>query len=47
MLVLAFALMTPVVMMAALFALDAFENWLFPPLPATGNTRIADDTHDP
>ncbi|MFJ9148383.1 hypothetical protein ACIRP7_09955 [Streptomyces sp. NPDC102270] len=31
MIVLALALALPLLMMAVLFALDAFENWLFPP----------------
>ncbi|MDT0484675.1 MULTISPECIES: hypothetical protein [Streptomyces] len=44
MIVLALAL--PLLMMGALFALDAFENWLFPPSEPAGNTPPADATHD-
>ncbi|WP_406172010.1 hypothetical protein OIE52_50215 [Streptomyces canus] len=44
MIVLALAL--PLIMMAALFALDAFENWLFPPSEPAGNAPPADATQD-
>ncbi|MFG2732831.1 hypothetical protein [Streptomyces canus] len=45
MIVLALALALPLILMAALFALDAFENWLFPPSEPAGNTPPADATH--
>lgn len=47
MIVLALAL--PLLMMAALFALDAFENWLFPPrsLPGTHPLRTPRKTSHP
>jgi hypothetical protein len=33
-------------MMAALFALDAFEDWLFPPAEPAGTTPPADAAQD-
>ena len=44
--VIVLALALPLLMMGALFALDAFENWLFPPSEPAGNTPPADATHD-
>ncbi|MET9793805.1 hypothetical protein [Streptomyces canus] len=44
MIVLALAL--PLLMMAVLFALDAFENWLFPPSEPAGSAPPADTTQD-
>lgn len=44
MIVLALAL--PLLMMAAVFALDAFEDWLFPPAEPAGTEPPTDATHD-
>ncbi|WP_328430289.1 hypothetical protein [Streptomyces sp. NBC_00443] len=41
------ALVLPLLMMAALFALDAFENWLFPPLEPAQNAIPANSDHAP
>lgn len=47
--VMVLALALPLIMMAALFALDAFENWLFPPpsLPGTHPLRTPRKTSHP
>jgi hypothetical protein len=44
--VIVLALALPLIMLVALFALDAFENWLFPPSEPAGNAPPADATHD-
>ncbi|MFE2219934.1 hypothetical protein ACFW93_49640 [Streptomyces canus] len=44
--VIVLALALPLLMMAALFALDAFEDWLFPPSEPAGNATPADTTQD-
>jgi hypothetical protein len=44
--VIVLALALPLLMMAALFALDAFEDWLFPPAEPAGTTPPADAAQD-